>query len=832
MARKFMPVSSILIGVDLVSIKGLPNTICLQEDITTGKCRTALKNALNGWKADVVLHDGSPNMGAAWLQDAYTQSDLVLKSLKLATEFLVPGGTFVTKVFRSADYNSLLYIFNQLFRKVDVTKPMASRNTSAEIYVVCQGYLKPDKIDPRLLDPKHVFQEVDGEKKKTDLFSNKKQRAHRDGYEAGNYTQFKRCSVARFIEAEDPIALLTEYNQFVFDDETKAYETHKDTSQEIRMCCEDLKVLNKSDFRDLLRWRLKVRNLLKIAKEEPKEEEKSDISVVDETELLNKQIEDRLLSIEAKEKKKRKKLREKKAKERRRVELGITNPAAFLESPETDTSLFALKNIKDEASLSQVTVDEALEMVVESSDSDSDDEELVKPGDTYEVALEKYLDELYGRYVERSRAKGKEVTGDARKKLAPDEEEADSLTATIEAPEEEEMIEEYRNENPLLIKEAVAPPPNQTELWFSQSVFEDVDEEDNQKTAPGDDIIDEDEEEEEEEVKPKKQKVDNKKAKQQETKNKKTENSAQKGAAKPKEQKPQPQQQDSKKRKRGTSMDEIEVPDKIPASNPVYDKHGLFPLAKKPAEAVQPKEKKPKMEEELSNRQKRVIEEHFDVVPIQREFSESESDESSDTDEYEESDVEDKAVTLAIGKKMITKKRKRKMEDDAYNRYAFGDADDLPKWFADDEKKHNQPQLPVTKEEVEEMKEKWKAINARPIKKVLEAKARKKHKSMKKMERMKKIAERIAKTGDLSEKEKIQSIQSLYKKMGAEKKPNTVYIVRKKFSGGKGPGSGKHSKVKIVDPRMKKDKLGMKRAETRKSGKKAPKKPARRHPRG
>lgn len=59
-----------------------------------------LKKMAGGNTMDTVIHDGAPNVGGVWSSEAYQQSWLVLEALKLATEFLAPKGTFITKIFR------------------------------------------------------------------------------------------------------------------------------------------------------------------------------------------------------------------------------------------------------------------------------------------------------------------------------------------------------------------------------------------------------------------------------------------------------------------------------------------------------------------------------------------------------------------------------------------------------------------------------------------------------------------------------------------------------------------------------------------------------------
>ncbi|KAL1740567.1 FtsJ-like methyltransferase-domain-containing protein, partial [Schizophyllum fasciatum] len=341
-ASKHMPNNSVIVGVDLVPIKPIPRVVTFAADITTTHCRNLLRGELKDWKADVVLHDGAPNVGTAWIQDAYTQSELVLMSLKLAVEFLVKGGTFVTKVFRSTDYNNLIWVFSQLFGKVEATKPPSSRNVSAEIFVVCREFHAPKHIDPKFLDPKHVFKDlaasVPGEDKgsnsnnvQANVFQPEKKRRKRDGYADGDYTLFRTASASDLIRGPDPIAVLGSVNQITFTtDEEKEWLTLDITKPDIKANCDDLKVLGKGDFKTILKWRTALRedlgleNKAKDAQEltetvEVTEEVDEDTQIQEELERLNAEA-------AARTKRQRRRANEIKTKTIQRMQLQMTAP--------------------------------------------------------------------------------------------------------------------------------------------------------------------------------------------------------------------------------------------------------------------------------------------------------------------------------------------------------------------------------------------------------------------------------------------------------------------------------------------------------------------------
>lgn len=156
--------------------------------------------------------------------------------------------------------------------------------------------------------------------------------------------------------------------------------------------------------------------------------------------------------------------------------------------------------------------------------------------------------------------------------------------------------------------------------------------------------------------------------------------------------------------------------------------------------------------------------------------------------------------------------------DDGYNKHAFRDRDGLPDWFVEEESKHDRPHKPITKAAANAIKEKLRAYNARPIKKVREAKARKKFKTAQRLEKLKKKSDVLANEEGMTEKEKADNISKLMSTAGKKKpRENMKVVVAKGLNKGvKGRPKGVKGRYKIVDARMKKEMRAMKRIAKRK----------------
>ena len=163
---------------------------------------------------------------------------------------------------------------------------------------------------------------------------------------------------------------------------------------------------------------------------------------------------------------------------------------------------------------------------------------------------------------------------------------------------------------------------------------------------------------------------------------------------------------------------------------------------------------------------------------------------------------------LALGSLLVSSKKTREeLIDSSFNRWTHDD-EGLPEWFLEDESKHCQKHLPITKEMVQQYRQQLREINARPIKKIAEAKMRKKKRLLRKMEKAKKRAEVITDADNVSEKEKAEQLKALYKKAGLSKKSKQVqYVVAKKGARGKRVPrpAGVSGPYKVVDRRQKKD---------------------------
>lgn len=778
-AAEVMPVNSLIVGVDLAPIKSIPRCITFQSDITTDKCRATIRQHLKTWKADTVLHDGAPNVGTAWVQDAFSQAELTLQALRLATDFLIEGGTFVTKVFRSKDYNSLLWVFNQLFAKVEATKPPSSRNVSAEIFVVCRGFKAPKRIDPKFLDPKSVFAEVPEPTPNNEakVFNPEKKKRKREGYEEGNYTQFKEAPASDFIQTTDPIAMLGSLNKLSFEQPKNGdialatLDKLPETTQEIRNCCADLRVLGRKEFKLLLRWRLKVREIFGFSSknktsETMEGEEVAEIEPMDEEMVMQEEME-RLRDQESKIKKReRRRANEKKQKEIVRMQMNMTTPMEIgmeQNGPLGEDGIFQLRAVDRAGGLSQIAKGKmhSIQPALQESESGESEEESDEDGDQ----LEGELEQMYRQYQERkSEADTKYRAKKARKEYKDDEWEG--LSDAEGGSSDEDVVEDEASEessddeedggNPLIKSlDRSGTQSNgltrRAAMFFDQDIFKGIDgvaadEEDDDDS--GIDVHDSPDASEKLRI-------------------------AQHASE---ETQPELAEPDADQK---SERDEDEAP--AAASSDDDDNHGgnnNFEVVKRAPNSSNWEE------EPLKNGRPDV-----DIITAE-------------------------AMTLAHSLATGTR-TKADLIDETFNRYSLRDVDGLPDWFLDDEERHSKLHRPITAAAAAAIKEKMRALNARPIKKVAEAKARKKLRAAQRVEKLRRKSAVLMEDEGSSERDKARSIEKLMaraaKQGKSQKQKVSVVVARGGNRGIAGRPRGTKGKYKMVDRRLKKDARAEKR---------------------
>ena len=124
----------LVVAVDLLEIAPISGVTLLKGDFRDPGVVAALKGA----KADVVLSDLSPNLSGIPNVDQARAAEMTQAAIDFCLSHLKPDGAFVVKLFHGEAFEDVLARLKQVFRKVSVRKPAASRGDSAETYVLAR----------------------------------------------------------------------------------------------------------------------------------------------------------------------------------------------------------------------------------------------------------------------------------------------------------------------------------------------------------------------------------------------------------------------------------------------------------------------------------------------------------------------------------------------------------------------------------------------------------------------------------------------------------------------------------------------------------------------
>lgn len=128
-----------IIAMDLLPMEPIEGVHFLQGDFREPEVLEQLSQYLDGRIVDVVVSDMAPNLSGVESADAARMAHLVELAVEFCLVHMKKEGALVVKVFHGSGYSQLVKHFKETFKVVKPFKPKASRDKSAENFLVGIG---------------------------------------------------------------------------------------------------------------------------------------------------------------------------------------------------------------------------------------------------------------------------------------------------------------------------------------------------------------------------------------------------------------------------------------------------------------------------------------------------------------------------------------------------------------------------------------------------------------------------------------------------------------------------------------------------------------------
>ena len=128
-----------IVALDILPMDPVPDVAFIQGDFREDAVLSQLETLLDGQRVDLVISDMAPNLSGVGSADSARIQHVCELALDFASRHLQPEGALIVKAFHGSGFSQIVEAFKRDFRRVVERKPKASRDKSAETFLVGRG---------------------------------------------------------------------------------------------------------------------------------------------------------------------------------------------------------------------------------------------------------------------------------------------------------------------------------------------------------------------------------------------------------------------------------------------------------------------------------------------------------------------------------------------------------------------------------------------------------------------------------------------------------------------------------------------------------------------